>query len=590
MSILEIISLSIINGLYYLLHNLYWLGIFNSAFLLSLNAKEEAKKTKIIYAVIGILSFIPIAAYFLIPYLPSYADTPVMRLTYYADLWVGCVAGSWLLTVIWLRVGVQKAELLRKVLTRTSSLERNKKTDIRNIDAFLPSDKQRFDPLSYINYKKGYFIGLSEENAPIYIKQGDWETAHLLLSGRTRSGKGVGAQIIGAQSIQQKELFVVLDPKLDNYMPHIYRKICIEADQPYHFLDLRQSAYPQINLFEGCSEEVIENMLIGAFSLTEKGTDADYYRIGDRKAARQTAKYMAQHPGITPKEVLAVFANEWKDMAAGFAAALEEMAELPAVNRRSGGISIDNLERTGGCLYVVGDMMNTRIIRMQRMILIRLMMLAKNRDQLEKQRIIRVFADEFRVHISRPFIVSLGASAGWRLLSILAFQSFEDLRDCPADLDADMVKGAVIENCALQLSYRIKDSITAELLASATGTILVDTETRKIDKNVLLTETVGERRISQSERYLVDVNMITSLPVPDQEKETIGCGVLVGAGKLAQFCFTSPIQIDRSKAAITPSTLAPAPEEMVKSVSDKLADLEDIGESLLHEVDLPILG
>jgi hypothetical protein len=175
-------------------------------------------------------------------------------------------------------------------------------------------------------------------------------------------------------------------------------------------------------------------------------------------------------------------------------------------------------------------------------------------------------------------------------LSILAFQSFEDLRDCPADLDADMVKGAVIENCALQLSYRIKDSITAELLASATGTILVDTETRKIDKNVLLTETVGERRISQSERYLVDVNMITSLPVPDQEKETIGCGVLVGAGKLAQFCFTSPIQIDRSKAAITPSTLAPAPEEMVKSVSDKLADLEDIGESLLHEVDLPILG
>lgn len=576
MMILENMVLATLTGLYYILHHTYWLGLFNSAFLLALNAKEDAKKMKILYAVIGIASFIPIVAYLLIPYLASLANTPVKPSNYFADLWAGCIAGSWLLTVLWLRIGVQKAEQLKKLITRTSSLERNKKTDIRNIDTFLPSDKQRFDPLSYINYKKGYFIGLSEENTPIYIKQGDWETSHQLLTGRTRSGKGLGAQIIGAQSIQQKEFFVVLDPKLDNYMPHIYKKICDESDQPYHFLDLRQSAHPQINLFDGCSEEVIENMLISAFSLSEKGTDADHYRIGDRKAARQTARYMVQHPGVTPKEVLAVFADEWKVNAAGFASALEEMAELPAVNRRSGGINIVSLECTGGCLYVVGDMINTRVIRMQRMILIRLMMLAKNRDQMEEQRIIRVFADEFRVHISRPFIVSLGASAGWRLLSILAFQSFEDLRDCPADLDAEMVKGAVIENCAIQLSYRIKDPVTAELLARSTGTILVDTETREVEKNVLLTETVGDRRISQSERYLVDVNMITSLPVPDQEQKTIGCGVLVGAGKLAQFCFTSPIMVERSKNAITPTTLAPASEDYVKSVTDKLAGLEEI--------------
>jgi hypothetical protein len=589
MAIFENLALATLTGLYYLLHNAYWLGLFNSSFLLALNAKEDAKKTKIFYAVIGILSFIPIGSFLLIPYLSEFADTPVKPSNYFADLWVGCVAGSWLFTVLWLRIGVQKAEQLKKLITRTSSLERNKKTDIRNIDAFLPSDKQRFEPLSYINYEKGFFIGLSEEKSPIYIKKGDWETAHILLTGRTRSGKGIGAQIIGAQSIQKKELFVVLDPKLDNYMPHIYNKICDESNQPYHFLDLRQSAHPQINLFDGCSEELIENMLIGAFSLTEKGTDADHYRIGDRKAARQTARYMVQHPGVTPREVLTVFAEEWKENAAGFAAALEEMAELPAVNRRSGGINIVNLERTGGCLYVVGDMMNTRVIRMQRMILIRLMMLAKNRDQMEEQRIIRVFADEFRVHISRPFIVSLGASAGWRLLSILAFQSFEDLRDCPADLDAEMVKGAVIENCAIQLSYRIKDPITAELLARSTGTILVDTETREVEKNVLLTETVGDRRISQSERYLVDVNMITSLPVPDQEQKTIGCGVLVGAGKLAQFCFTSPIMVERNKAAITPTTLAPAPEDYVKSVSDKLADLEEIGASPTSNANLPLL-
>jgi len=42
-----------------------------------------------------------------------------------------------------------------------------------------------------------------------------------------------------------------------------------------------------------------------------------------------------------------------------------------------------------------------------------------------------VFADEFKCHISRPFMLSLGASLGWRLKTILAFQSLQDLADCP---------------------------------------------------------------------------------------------------------------------------------------------------------------
>ena len=36
-----------------------------------------------------------------------------------------------------------------------------------------------------------------------------------------------------------------------------------------------------------------------------------------------------------------------------------------------------------------------------------------------------------------------------------------------------------MENCAIQLSYRIKDPDTAEWLAASTGIILVDDETRK---------------------------------------------------------------------------------------------------------------
>jgi hypothetical protein len=47
--------------------------------------------------------------------------------------------------------------------------------------------------------------------------------------------------------------------------------------------------------------------------------------------------------------------------------------------------------------------------------------------------------------------------------------------------------------------------------------------------------------------------------------------------------------VERNKAAITPTTLAPAPEDYVKSVSDKLADLEVIDVSPRNNANLPLL-
>jgi hypothetical protein len=337
-------------------------------------------------------------------------------------------------------------------------------------------------------------------------------------------------------------------------------------------------------MFEGCDNETLENMLIGAFGFTPKGDNADAFRALDRKAARQAARYVSDNPGASPKEVLDALGAGWKEKdESGLTAMLcsemfSEMAELPSVNRKSGtgGIDIAKLVETGGCLYVIGDMMNSRIITMQRMILIRLLMIAKNRLQNDEQRIIRVMADEYRVHISRPFIISLGASAGWRLLSILAFQSFEDLRDVPADLDADMVRGASLENCALQLSYRIKDDQTAEALAACTGEILVDDEIKDIDRNAALVETVGSRSIRQSERWLIDKNMIKSLPIPDKDKKTIGCGVLIGASQTAQFCFTSPVIVDRDESAIKPTTPPPTTSEKFETTSERLIALPDL--------------
>lgn len=589
-------------------------AIAGAALVFAGNAtKKKDQFAAAAYAVVAIPGLAVVLLHFAIPELVSW----YRNIDYSYPLWhlvaisvefsAGLFAGLW-----WFRVGAMKADEATEKLTKRSALERNKKTDIREIHKFIPGDKKFFDPRKSYDPKKGLFLGFDENNKSVFIKDSDWELSHILLSGRTRSGKGVAAQALGQQSIKRGDFFIVLDPKIDNFMPHTYHAAATECGQPYAFLDLNPGALPQFNIFDGCDAETIENMLIGAFSLAEKGEAADFYRLADRKAARQLAAWVwensAQNPANagkaiytpTARDAVAQFGSQWAEECAGFAAYMAEMAEIPAVNRKTpGGLDLLAMEQSGGCLYTVGDMINPRVIRLQRMLLVRLLFLAKTRDYMSKTpRLMTVFADEFKCHISRPFMLSLGASLGWRLKTILAFQSLQDLADCPADLNADSVKGSVMENCAIQLSYQIKDPDTKEWLARSTGVILADDESRKVERNVALAESMEDSRtIKQSERYLIDENMFGSLPIPNNDKGTCGCAVLAVAGHLARFCYTSRVPTERTPAAIAP-TFAVDEAVVAGSVAaaivalDELDDAGDMseGNASPDPFDLPDLG
>ncbi len=510
---------------------------------------DERSRLSAFFLKLGLLGVAPFVFYFSAPALSLLLlGGPVWPPAWDLGIAIATCSVSVAIAMAFLRKGAAKLNQIKAKFTRGTELERNRKTDVREIHKFLPAVKGAFDPTRYFDDRKGLFIGLDEKTRPVYMDYEAWKISHCLLSGRTRSGKGVAAQILLTQAIQRGEYVVVLDPKCDNWMPHIFKKACDDAGLPYRFLDLRQSAPPQTNLFAGCDLETLENMLVGGFSLTEKGEAADFYRLADRKAARRCAAWLADNGGATAGDALIAHGEDWAETAPAFHAYMAEMAELQSVNLPSGGIDVAAGEREGGVLYVVGDMINPRIIRMQRMILLRLLFLAKARDDLSSgssPRTVTVFADEFKVHISRPFMTSLGASAGWGLHSILAFQSLQDLADCPADLDKDAVRGAVMENCSVQLSYAIKDPETAEWLSASTGVVLVDDEARQVRRNVALSETVdGDRTLRQAERYLVDTNMLMNLPK--------GCGVLAIVGRLAQFCYTSPVMAERTQEAITP--------------------------------------
>ena len=521
-----------------------------SVFSINAMAQEGGERRGKFMLLLFLPSVLPAFGMLVIPLLAEQFDATWSpsrsEMTAWAFFFTGGIAGA----LYWLRVWIPRFDRFKSKITRRTSLERNRRTDVREIETFLPQAGRGYNPRKFASRAKRnrIFIGLDERRKPVYLPYDDLRIQHILLTGRTRSNKGVAAQILIPQLLARGEFVVVLDPKVDAWMPHVFFDACTQAGLPYRFLDLRQSTPAQCNPFRGCDAETIENMLIGGFSLTEKGEASDFYRLADRKAARDCATWLAQHAGMTARDALAELGDEWLERAPAFHSYLSEMADLDSVNATAGGIDIVDGERTGGLLYVVGDMINPRILRMQRMILLRLLFLCKQRDQTRENRTVCVFADEFKTHISRPFMVSLGASAGWGLHVILAFQSLQDLKDAPADLDKDSVQGSVTENCAVQLSYALKDPDTAEWLSRSTGTILVDDETRTVTRNIAQAETIHkERRISMAERPFVDLNMFLNLPK--------GCGVLTCPGALAQFIYTSPPIVTRTAAAlvITPA-------------------------------------
>lgn len=467
---------------------------------------------------------------------------------------VGTVAGA-VAFMLWLRFGQPWANRISHKLTRRTALERNRRTDVREIGAHLPEARKDYDPTRYLEKDprkgKGLFLGLNEQGRPVYVPYEQWRKSHVQVIGTTGSGKGVASAVLLSQALRAGEAVFVLDPKDDEWAPHVLRAEAERAGVPFHLVDLRRDL-PQLDLLAEMLPEQLEELFISGFSLAEKGEAADFYRIGDRKAARNISGLVAEGMRDLRQIALDKRTRSLHDSAAGFLGKLEELALLTAVNA-AGGLNLADTVRDGGCVYVIGSMRHSRVIMAQRMLFVRLLQLVETRDRVAGPvRPVCVFLDEVKYHLSRPALEGLGAARDKGMHLILAHQSIGDLRDCPADLDPEAVVGAVVENCGLRVAYRVKNPETAEWLAQMSGEILVDDEVRRVERNAAGSEVMDhERTVRQATRYLVDNNMLLNLP--DR------AAVLYGVG-LPQFAHICPIPTQ--KKALTVHEMAqPEPVE-----------------------------
>ncbi|MCW1437054.1 TraG/TraD/VirD4 family protein [Citrobacter freundii] len=453
----------------------------------------------------------------------SPATSYVLRFLYPSRLEVSTPVILWAILISFTVVGVifhyvarrilsPEIDKLKRKMVKKTSLERNTRTDVREIKALLPTT-EKYDPEQFIDLKKGVFIGLNENRDPQYIPLRDWQKQHADVIGTTGAGKGVATGLLIYQSILAGEGVFEMDPKNDEWAPHLIRKACEDAGKPFYLIDLNNPKY-QLNLIDGITTEHLEELFIAGFSLAEKGEAADFYRIDDRRAARATAQLINENPTATIRDLFnSDFVQSIAETIKGFFGKIEELALLNSINAPDG-LALKKIFDDGGCCYIIGSMRNSKVIATQRMILVRLMQLAELRDRINTTpRPIAIHLAELKYHLSRPALEGLGAARDKGVHIIMDHQSVADLRDCPADLNGDAVVGAVVENAKFKLVYKLQDPDTALWVAKMSGTILVDDESRKAKTNRVLTEVIDdERTIRQAERFYIDSNMLLNLP------------------------------------------------------------------------------
>lgn len=460
-------------------------------------------------SVVGFLPAIAIAANVIIfRYIAGkfYFPSPKMAIIYAV-----IVAMSFIAVLAFLRYVPQALNKAKGKLTKRNELERNRKIDIRKIDDHLPAPLE-FDPTKYFDLKQGIFLGLDEGARPVYIEMGNNNNVpHIEVVGTTGAGKGVSFGVISSQFAARGEAVFFCDPKNDEWAPHVLYAAAKRLNVPFHFINLNAPNGPQFNIFEGGTKEEIFEMLTGAFSLTERGSAADFYGIADRRAAKRAAEILAA--GGTAAAVHERFGDDFHNEAEKFAGKFREMAETASINAIRGGVDFSSIVRGGGIVYIVGSMRNDIIKTIQRMLLIRFIQLAERRDRMAGQlRPVCIILDELKYHISRPTLEALGAARDKGVHLVMAHQSLGDLEDCPADINPKAVVDGVIENCRIKICYKVENPATAEWFAMQTGKILVDDESRNVRRNAAQAEIVeSSRTIRQDDRFYIDEQVLKSL-------------------------------------------------------------------------------
>lgn len=512
---------------------------------------EIQKNTCVIFEVLSLLFWLLIPTYFVTTFLLGWSYSPSW--VTYQGL-ISKFLYSWSLggvTGFCIGFGIKRFVSLRYepyCSKWIDSGKRNTSTSLSDIrDVYHSMTKPfSFDPVGFFKEDKMFF-GLDEREKPIYLDWSKFQKSHVQVMGCTGSGKGVISICLLSQVLLNGGSTVVFEPKQggDEWAPHVLRNICKQFNKGFHLIDL-QALTPQINLLQDISPEQLDQLLQAGMGIEDKGGDGDYYRLKDRKAARE-GSYFAEKAQNFPhlQYLMQKELPEHLKVADSFSDKLEMICNITSV-QTSDGLNLKGAIEKGDCIYIIGSPDRAQIKLLQRMVLLRIKQLVEHRDRLVEHRHVTIFIDEVKYFLTRPVLDSLAMIRDHQCNLILAHQAPGDLYDVPKDIDGQACYACVTNNTNLKLIYKINDDKDRKMAASLTGAKVI----RRDSKEVLTNSGMGEL-IETDKKHTMDMQV----PLYDENffaalNERVG--VLLGVG-VAKLCFTSPIQTTKQSLELSPA-------------------------------------
>jgi len=446
----------------------------------------------------------------------------MMAARFYDQLWLNQVT---LYGTLILYLGLMPILWLWHRATRTQRVQ-DGLSDIRkameDIEELPP-----YDPREFFNLKKGLFVGLDIDRQfqPIYAPWRRVRKTHTQVVGTTGSGKGVATTMMLWQCALAGECVVIFDPKFpgDEFAPSVLYGLAQQRKIPFYLINLSPDVPteledrfpqnpPQFNLFAGCTPSQVEELLTTAFSLEDRGTDADHFRGQDRVACIDICQRATAYGHIpTLHDLVQAAAKSTKiDAKRGedLKNKLEEMSRL-AVTNTAQGYDLRTILAQNAILYIIGHIRHSQVKRLQKMLLLRLMQIIERRDRRKPLRKVAMMLDELAYLLSPGALQALAAVRDKGCHIFLAHQTLGDLR-LGEGLDAVAVTAAVKGNTSLKLIYKVTDpDDTGKWASNLSGTIVVQQQSSHMQQGMFH---AAEGQFRQIERPLLTINELTSLP------------------------------------------------------------------------------
>lgn len=424
-------------------------------------------------------------------------------------------------------------------LIRKNSSPDKQLSDIRFSMDGLQS--KNYDVKKYLNFKKGIFVGLNDQNKPVYIPLTEMRESHIAVLGATGNGKGVVSQILLTQLNHLGSSLVIFDPKKEEYLYSVFKRY---AQGEFAFIDL-DAKLPQFNPIAHLNGERLYPILESAFGLKDKGQEADYYRGQERVNLRKAMSFYNQGMSFDDwfKAIIAKSPELLKTKDEQLSKLGHAFLDISLCRPIHGMNPFDlkTLLNNKGTLYVkCQNAKSSSSVRLaSKIVLMAILDEIEHRTITDEQNHVEIMLDELKFILTERVSQALGSirSKGGSL--ILNFQSEGDLVNLDdTTLDGKAIQQQINANTAIKICHRTMDNENNNNMSTLTGTVIKESRSSALKTNqkmVAISQT-KEAYANQHKEGLFTENDFLSLPKR--------AAILIGVG-IAKRIYTAPLNANK---------------------------------------------